>query len=233
MCRCSLAVGVIRRIVVVERFNGIYGAAYDAIISRTAGTRFAGAAFGSATALADIPKLVCEAYEQKSDEALLDVPCGGFASLAHAAHVERSAKVVGVDLSKKMLARAKRRIEREKPSFEVELLLADALDVPVDDGYFGSALSVNGLHCMPNAQRFLSELARVVRPGDALTLTTLLESGGYISHSVNKAFMFGGVIPHLPPSLLELELMLKQAGFGEIAVRRGSALVALTAQRMA
>ena len=69
--------------------------------------------------------------------------------------------VVGCDLSPAMIE-----VLRAKPGgAEVPLLLADATNLPVEDGVFGAAYFRWVLHLIPNWRRAMEELIRVTRPG--------------------------------------------------------------------
>lgn len=215
----------------VERFDGLYGRAYDAVVSRPRAMRVAGAVGGRSTVLAQLPFLVRSAYAAAPDEPMLDAPCGAAGSLAHGHVVHREAPVVGVDLSRAMLERGRRRVSELLPSFEVRLVHGDALQLPFDDASFGSALSVNGLHCMPDGAAFVGELARVVRPGGELLLTTIVHTGSIANRAIERALRVGNVIPGRPPTLEALLGMLDAAGWSRAEVVGGSALVAVRCVR--
>jgi ubiquinone/menaquinone biosynthesis C-methylase UbiE len=216
---------------VTQRFDGIYGRAYDAIVSHPLAMRTSGRLFGRATALAELPRLVRSAYEFAPDEPLLDVPCGAAGSLAHAGGVQRAGPVIGLDLSHVMLERGRRRVRDLQPPFDVELVEGDALELPFDDASFGTVLSINGLHCMPDPERFVAELARVARSGSTLTMTTLVDAGTGTSRAVNDAFRRGGVLPSSPPTLEAVCAMLAAHGWVDVDVLGGTALVALRCTR--
>jgi ubiquinone/menaquinone biosynthesis C-methylase UbiE len=208
-----------------RRFEGPYGRAYDAVMS----SQIALGALGST--LRSIPDLILDAYERIPDEPLLDVPCGAANALVHGHEAARSAKVVGVDLSPAMLERGRRRIEVLKPAFDIELIEANGLDLPFEAATFGAVLSINGLHCMPNHAAFLDEIARVARPGAALTMTTLVDAGTARSRAVNGGFRRAGVLPIPPPTVAALRAMLDDTGWTAVELLGGRGLVALRATR--
>jgi ubiquinone/menaquinone biosynthesis C-methylase UbiE len=182
-------------------------------------------------ALRQVPELVREAYAAQPVDDLLDVPCGAIGSLVHGTRVERVGRVVGVDLSIRMLARGRMRVRRLQPRFAVELQHADATELPYRDASFGAALSINGLHCMPDPAAVLHELARVVRPGGMLTVTTLVATGTPRSRRLNRWFERLGVLPKEPPTPQQLQAMLAAAGWVDVEHRGGRDLVALVARR--
>lgn len=196
-----------------RRFDGAYGAIYDGLISRPAGLRAVSVVFGMDPVLVEIPRLVRAAYGDAPDERLLDVPCGAFGSLAHGAGIERTGRVIGVDLSEEMLTRAGRRIGVVDAPYTVEVRRHDALELPFGDASFGAVLSVNGLHCLPEHAGFVRSVARVVRPGGTFTLTTLVARDTLHSRGVNAVFGRAHVLPTTPPSVEQLDAMLDAAGF--------------------
>lgn len=216
---------------VVDRFDGAYGRAYDIAMSHPVAMRATKLALGRSTVLGDVPFFVRVAYSHAPEEPLLDVPCGAAGSLVHGWQVGREAPVIGVDLSERMVERGRRRVERLRPSFEARLQVADALDLPFGDDSFGAALSINGLHCMPDPAAFARELARVVRPGGSLWLTSLVDAGSRGSRAANGMLRRGGVLPAQPPSEEALWALLQDAGWSTVAPLGGSALVGLHCTR--
>lgn len=216
---------------VVDRFDGVYGRAYDLAMSHPLAMRATRVALGRSTVLGDVPFLVRVAYSYAPEEPLLDVPCGAAGSMVHGWQVGREAPVLGVDLSERMIERGRQRLRRLRPAFEVQLEVADALALPFGDGSFGAALSVNGLHCMPDPAAFASELARVVRPGGSLWLTTLVDAGSPGSRAANGLLRRGGVLPAPPPSPDRLRSLLQEAGWSHIEPLGGRALVGLRCTR--
>jgi ubiquinone/menaquinone biosynthesis C-methylase UbiE len=209
-----------------RRFDGAYGAIYDGLVSRPSGLRMVSVAFGMDRVLVEVPRLVRAAYADAPAESLLDVPCGAFGSLAHGAAVERSGRVIGVDLSEQMLARAGRRIAATNVAFTVEARQHDALELPFDDASFGAVLSINGLHCLPDHARFAQSVARVLRPGGTFTLTTLVDRGTLQSRGVNAIFGRAHVLPTTPPTVEALDSLLDAAGFDVVEALDGRVFVA-------
>lgn len=95
---------------------------------------------------------------------VLVVGCGIGVTPCHLA-VRRGCQVVGVDVSEKMVEWSRRRVGRRGLASWVELAVADAQDLPFDDGCFDAVIveSVNAF--IPDVQRALKQYARVVRPG--------------------------------------------------------------------
>jgi ubiquinone/menaquinone biosynthesis C-methylase UbiE len=96
-------------------------------------------------------------------ERILDVGCGpGFYCAELLEDVGPSGSVIGVDSAPAMLALAERRCTGLG---NVELLAGEATALPVDDGDFDAAISVQVQEYVPEIATGLAELHRALRPG--------------------------------------------------------------------
>lgn len=108
-------------------------------------------------------RLVYEALGASPGDRLLDVGCGpGFLSSELLDQVGEEGSVLGLDMSPAMLAVAAHRCEG-RPNVRFEE--AEATALPVNDGEFDRALSVQVLEYVTDVDRALSELHRALRPG--------------------------------------------------------------------
>ncbi|CDX10937.1 Methyltransferase type 11 (fragment) [Mesorhizobium sp. ORS 3324] len=102
---------------------------------------------------------------------LLDVGCGtGTQAIAAWHRVQPGGSVVGVDVSERMLAAARRKAGRA--GLDIAFHHADAADLPFEDGHFDVVTFTTVLHMVPEARRSLClrEAARVLAPGGRLLL---------------------------------------------------------------
>ncbi len=128
--------------------------------------------------LANLPAFAVEAFAGVSNVAIfadipqgatvLDLGCGaGLDSLIAARRVGPAGRVIGVDFSESMLARA-RQAAIEAGFDNTEFRYADAEALFVEDNSIDVAL-VNGIFNLnPAREAIFRELARVVRPGGAV-----------------------------------------------------------------
>lgn len=116
--------------------------------------------FGGLRATDELATL-CHIGEGKS---VLVVGCGIGLTPCHLAK-NYGCRVVGVDLSEKMVEWSRKRAERKGLSGRIELRIADAQDLPFEDGRFEAVLieSVNAF--VPDKPRAFSEYVRVTQPG--------------------------------------------------------------------
>lgn len=108
---------------------------------------------------------------------LLDAACGtGAFALGLAPLV---GEVTATDYAAKMVERTERKAARLGMR-NVSCAQADVTELPFSDDAFDVAIAGNVLHLLPDPERALDELARVVRPGGILALPTYVnaETGG-------------------------------------------------------
>jgi len=98
------------------------------------------------------------------DKYVLVVGCGVGVTPCYLAK-KYGCRVVGVDLSAKMVERSKERAKREGVENRVEFGTADAQNLPFEDAAFDAVIceSVNAF--IENKPRALSEYVRVIKPG--------------------------------------------------------------------
>ena len=100
---------------------------------------------------------------------LLDIGCGNFAAL-NAAPKE----YVGIDLSKEMMPGSSDR--------QIQALLAAAFSLPFANETFQTVLMMAVIEHLEDPEACLQEVARVLRPGGQVVLTTPTPPGDRIHH---------------------------------------------------
>jgi demethylmenaquinone methyltransferase/2-methoxy-6-polyprenyl-1,4-benzoquinol methylase len=169
---------------------------------------------------------------------VLDAACGtGDLALADAR--AGAGEVVGVDFSPRMLERARRK------SAAIQWVEADLLALPFPDASFDAATVGFGIRNVPELERGLRELRRVLRPGGRLGLLEITRPRGLlrpfftlwfdrIVPLLGRALPGGGAYAYLPasvrrfPGAEELADLLEHAGFADVRFRLlGGSIVAL------
>lgn len=129
-------------------------------------------------------------------ERILDLATGtGWTSRLVA---RRGATVVGADIAEGLLDAARAQAATE--GLAIDYRLGDAEQLPFDDGAFDAVISTCGVMFASRPEAAAAELARVVRPGGRIALTTWLSDGNLFKmFQVMKAYMPPPPTP-APPS---------------------------------
>jgi SAM-dependent methyltransferase len=213
------------------RFEGLYGGLYDRVIQSPAFRRFAPLAYGEAGPLVDLGGFAARAAASvREGGVVLDVPSGGGTLLPLLARGGLRGRVIESDLGAAMLERAERMAARV-PELDVALLRADAQDLPLKDATIAAAVSLNGLHCIPDPRAFCRELGRVIEPGGRLWMITLVRGGTRRADAVIVGARALGIIPGPLPDRDALEAMVHDAGFEAVEHLGGEGLLGLAATR--
>lgn len=105
-------------------------------------------------------------------QVVLDLACGSGASTLPAARwVGPRGRVIGIDLSEKMLEKGRAKAARDGLD-QIEFRVGDMTATGFPDGAFDAVVCVFGLSLAPDMSAFLADLWRMVRPGGRLAITT-------------------------------------------------------------
>lgn len=121
-------------------------------------------------------------------ERVLDVGCGtGTLAVLMAQKVGTSGEIVGIDLSPRMIERARRKALLPQLKFYQQSI--EAINFP--DGYFDAVTATYVLHEMPRAARCntLREIRRVLKPGGRLLVVDIYRPGGKFRYAVFRLLM--------------------------------------------
>jgi SAM-dependent methyltransferase len=95
---------------------------------------------------------------------VLDVGCGAGVTPVCLAQ-QHGCRVVGVDISEAMIERSQERASREGVVDRAEFRVADAQDLPFEDGLFDAVITESVTAFPEDKQKAVDEYARVTRPG--------------------------------------------------------------------
>jgi len=127
-------------------------------------------------------------------DAVLEMGCGtGIISLGIAPRVER---VVGTDISPKMISLARAKAE-QLALVNVDFQVGDSYSLPFEDGSFDTVLLFNTLHFLKEPNKVLQEAYR------------LLKTGGYFALATD---CFAEPVPFLTRIRLSAQNLLKNLG---------------------
>jgi phosphatidylethanolamine/phosphatidyl-N-methylethanolamine N-methyltransferase len=121
--------------------------------------------FGIATGIAR--KSAVKALNQLPAGRILEVGVGTGISLPL---YKPSHRIVGIDLSPEMLSRAEKRVARRRLQTVEALHEMDASNLAFPEGSFDAACAMFVMTVVPDPDKVLDEIARVVRPGGQVLL---------------------------------------------------------------
>jgi len=108
-----------------------------------------------------------ELANDRPNQRILEVGVGTGLSLPH---FRQDAQIVGIDVSKEMLAKARRRVERNGLKQVEALLEMDAEAMSFEDNAFDAVLALYVASVVPNPARFVAEMRRVCKPGGTIVI---------------------------------------------------------------
>lgn len=160
---------------------------------------------------------------------VLDVPCGGGVVLRDLpAH--HALRYVAADISPAMLARTRREAERLGLGEDVETRETDVQHLPDGDASIDLVLGFTSLHCFPDPEAAVHEIARVLRPGGRFVGSVFCADAGlrFVPvHVVGRALgVLGPPVRHA-----DVRAWLVDAGFVDVRVERAGGLSYLEGTR--
>ena len=150
----------------------------------------------------------------ESAREVLNVGCGIGVGSAYIAR-KYGCRVVGVDISEKMIEWSRLRAREERVEDKVEFQVADVLDLPFDADRFDVVIVESVLAFVTDKPRALAECMRVTRPGGHVGLNEAL----WIKHPTAEmqAQMLAQAHTHIP-SAEEWQTLWEQSGLLDRAV---------------
>lgn len=121
-------------------------------------------------------------------------------------------KIIGFDYAPSMLEGAKKVFKNYK---KIELQVADATALSYQDNLFDSVNLANAIHCIPDYQKAISEIYRVLKPEGKLLINVLLPPSGFlrsVSDSINAWGIKKGILQS-PISEFDLKECLRINNF--------------------
>jgi SAM-dependent methyltransferase len=153
----------------------------------------------------------------KAGDVVLDLGSGaGIDAFVARRIVGASGRVIGVDMTPEMLARA--RDNAAKLGYDnVEFRLGEIEALPVDDAAIDVVVSNCVLNLVPNKARAFAEIFRVLRPGAHFCVSDIVATGTLPEPIKNAAALYVGCIAGAL-SLGDYLRLIEEAGFAAIAV---------------
>jgi demethylmenaquinone methyltransferase / 2-methoxy-6-polyprenyl-1,4-benzoquinol methylase len=183
-------------------------------------------------------KKAIQYLKRTSPESILDIATGT-GDLAIASLRIHPKKVVGIDISERMLVIGKEKASKNLNGNKIEFVLAQAEKIPFDNSSFHAVISGFGVRNFSNLRKGLSEAFRVLIPGGQMVILEFSKPASLIAGTLYR-FYFLKILPfiggwisgdkhayvYLPQSVetfpegKEFLEILKNTGFKECSMKR-------------
>ncbi len=153
----------------------------------------------------------------KPGEVVLDLGAGaGFDAFLAARQVGPSGRVIGIDMTHEMLAKA--RANARKGGFpNVEFRLGEIENLPVADNTADVAISNCVINLSPDKGRVFAEVFRALKPGGRVAVSDVVRTADLPAEIASDAELMCGCVSGAA-SVGEVEGWLRAAGFESISV---------------
>ena len=142
---------------------------------------------------------------------MLDIGCGGGATLQRLLKRSRGAQVYGIDISEESVAKAKK-VNAEVLDKQVFVTLGSAEKLPYEDGKFNLVTAVETVYFWPDLPDCLQEVSRVLKSGGKFAiLVEVVDSDSKWTNVVE------GMTAYSPEDLKKL---LDEAGLTQTEIHR-------------
>jgi SAM-dependent methyltransferase len=138
-------------------------------------------------------------------------------------HTGELGKVIGLDMTEAMISRANE--NKKKLGFDnVEFLLGDIEDMPIEYSSVNVVLSNCVLNLVPNKQKSFNEIYRVMKPGGHFSISDIVLSGDLPDKIKKAGEMYAGCVSG---AIAKEEYigMIKDAGFENIKLEKDNKVV--------
>lgn len=153
----------------------------------------------------------------QSGETVLDLGSGGgFDCFLAVQEVGESGTVIGVDMTPKMVSKA--RANAEKAGYtNVDFRLGEIENLPVADAVIDVVISNCVINLSPEKAKVFQESYRVLKPGGRLAISDVVATAELPEKLKSDMALFTGCMSGAS-LITEIEAMLKDAGFEAIAL---------------
>ena len=142
---------------------------------------------------------------------MLDIGCGGGATLKRLLKRSPEGMVYGIDISEESVVKAKN-VNKQLLNKQVFVRQGSADSLPWEDQKFDVVTAVETVYFWPNLPQCFQEVKRVLKPGGQFAIMLEVIEGDSIWTNVVE-----GMTVYSPEMLKD---MLEQAGFGDVEVFR-------------
>ena len=151
----------------------------------------------------------------EADDQILDIGCGGGATLYRMAEKVTSGHVTGVDYSTVSVETSRKNNEANIRSGKMEVLEGSVEALPFKDDSFDKIITVESFYFWPNPQENLKEVLRVLKKDGTFLLVADIYQNGRLTEKEEENIQNYRLFN---PTREEFKQLFKNAGFTEIRI---------------
>ena len=154
--------------------------------------------------------------ELKDGNSVLDIGCGGGATLSKIAGMTKSGHIMGVDYSDVSVKMSKDTNAEMISSGRMEIIEASVEDLPFEDNSFDRIITVESFYFWPDPQNDLKEVYRVLNNNGVFLIVADINGDAELSEedieNIRKYSLYN-------PKISEFRSLLENAGFSSVSIR--------------
>ena len=154
-------------------------------------------------------------WEIQKDDRVLDIGCGGGATLHRMAEKVSSGHVTGVDYSAVSVETSRKNNEENIRSGKMDILEGSVENLPFADDSFDKIITVESFYFWPDPQENLKEVLRVLKTGGTFLLVADIYQNGHLTEheeeNIRNYHLFN-------PTKEEFRQLFENAGFADIQI---------------
>jgi demethylmenaquinone methyltransferase / 2-methoxy-6-polyprenyl-1,4-benzoquinol methylase len=127
---------------------------------------------------------------------ILDVATGTADMAIESCKKNKNVKIIGIDISEKMLDIGREKIEKRGFSERIELVKADSENLPFEDNYFSGTMVAFGVRNFGDLAKGLSEIYRTLKPEGVFVVLEFSKPRGILFKPL-YSFYFKKIIPFI------------------------------------
>jgi SAM-dependent methyltransferase len=151
----------------------------------------------------------------QKDDVILDVGCGGGATITRLAHSASEGKVYGIDFSDTSVKVAQKTNRELIEAGRVEVKQGSVSALPFTDNTFNLVTAVETYYFWPDLIADMREVKRVLKPGGSLAIIAEAYNGGKYDKRNRKWIEEGNMACH---SVKEMGELIYEAGYVQVQV---------------
>lgn len=162
---------------------------------------------------ADLTKWALSCLRYERNDRILDIGCGGGATLKRLSERLPEGKLFGVDYSEVSVALSKETNAGDIESGKTEILHGSVEKLPYEDSVFDKIVTVESFYFWPSPLENLKEVRRVLKAGGSFLLVSEIyereDLTEHIRDNIRKYQMY-------VPGIGEFEQLFREAGFSQL-----------------